>query len=85
MSEYIELNMQNYDEDQVAQLNAWAIDASLEMDTLEAKNADLIALLRECGEWIELWGEHLPDSSGVVGVLTKRIEAALESEVDDAT
>lgn len=41
LDEYIELNMSNYDEDQVAQLNGWAIQAYGEIERLQADNERL--------------------------------------------
>lgn len=41
LDEYIELNMANYDEDQVAQLNGWAIQAYGEIERLQADNERL--------------------------------------------
>lgn len=45
-AEYIELNMANYDEDQVSQLNAWGIWASHEIERLQKERADRIC--RDC-------------------------------------
>jgi hypothetical protein len=44
--EYIELNMSNYDEDQVSQLNAWGIWASHEIERLQKERAERIC--RDC-------------------------------------
>jgi|LakMenE01Jun11ns_1017448.scaffolds.fasta_scaffold9505238_2 hypothetical protein len=44
--EYIELNMANYDEDQVSQLNAWGIWASHEIERLQKERSERIS--RDC-------------------------------------
>ncbi len=44
--EYIELNMRNYDEDDVSQLNAWAIWADAELERLRTERNQRIA--RDC-------------------------------------
>jgi hypothetical protein len=46
LDEYIELNMANYDEDQVCQLNAWAIWAVGEIERLQKERAERIC--RDC-------------------------------------
>ena len=46
LDEYIELNMANYDEDQVCQLNAWAIWAVDEIERLQKERAERIC--RDC-------------------------------------
>ena len=44
--EFIELNMRNYDEDDVSQLNAWAIWADAELERLRTERNQRIA--RDC-------------------------------------
>ena len=39
--EYIELNMRNYSDNDIGQLNAWAIEAYAEIARLRAENAEL--------------------------------------------
>lgn len=46
LNEYIELNMANYDEDQVAQLNAWGIWAYGEIERLQHEAAGLVSELQ---------------------------------------
>ena len=46
LNEYIELNMANYDEDQVCQLNGWAIWAYGEIERLQKERAERIS--RDC-------------------------------------
>ena len=41
--EYIELNLSNYDDEDVAQLNEWAIQAYKRIEELEQEVRDLIA------------------------------------------
>jgi hypothetical protein len=47
--EYIQLNMNNYDEFDVAQINEWAIEAFGRIEALEAENAKLRRILRQVG------------------------------------
>ena len=44
-ADYIELNLNNYDEDDVSQLNEWAIWASDEIEDLEDENKRLKKLI----------------------------------------
>ena len=46
LDQYIELNMANYDEDQVCQLNAWAIWAVDEIERLQHEVAGLVGELQ---------------------------------------
>lgn len=46
LNEYIELNMANYDEDQVSQLNGWAIWAHGEIERLQHEVAGLVSELQ---------------------------------------
>ena len=47
LNEHIELNMANYDEDQVAQLNGWAIWAYGEIERLQHEVAGLVGELQK--------------------------------------
>ena len=46
--EYIELNMNNYNEDDVSQLNDWGVWASSEIDRLQS-DSDFLNALRNAG------------------------------------
>lgn len=46
--DYTELNMSNFDDDQVSQLNEWAIWANAEIKTLRAELASHLEIILQC-------------------------------------
>lgn len=51
MPEYIELNMSNYSDEQVSQLNQWAIDAYGEIERLKHELVQHKGDLRQMAAW----------------------------------